>query len=197
MDNIIIFSAPSGSGKTTIINNLLKMFPQLEFAVSATSREPRANETDGVHYYFLSGNEFNEKINKGDFLEWEEVYGNTMYGTLASEIERICRSGKVALFDLDVKGALNVKKKFKNAFLIFVLPPSIEDLKDRLEKRASETPESIEKRLGKAKEEITHATKFDYILLNDDIDEALLEAHGIINDFIEKKLVPNTFRIVD
>jgi guanylate kinase len=197
MDNIIIFSAPSGSGKTTIINNLLKMFPQLEFSVSATNREPRENESDGVNYYFLSQDEFNSKIDSGDFLEWEEVYGSTMYGTLVSEIERICKSGKVALFDLDVNGALKVKKKFKNAFLIFVLPPSIDVLKDRLEKRSSETPESIEKRIGKAKEEILHATKFDYILLNDDIDEALLEAHGIITDFLEHKLVPNTFRIVD
>jgi guanylate kinase len=197
MNNIIIFSAPSGSGKTTIINRLLEMFPQLEFSVSATNREPRTNETHGVNYYFLSQEEFNDKINNNDFLEWEEVYGNTMYGTLKSEIDRICQSGKVALFDIDVKGALNVKKKYKNAFLIFVLPPSIEDLKDRLEKRSSETPESVEKRLGKAREEIMHAPKFDYILLNDDIDEALLEAHGIITDFIEKKLVPNTFMIVD
>lgn len=197
MENIIIFSAPSGSGKTTIINNLLRMFPKLEFSVSATNRDPRTNESDGVNYYFLSRDEFNSKIANGEFMEWEEVYGGAMYGTLFSEIDRICKSGKVALFDLDVNGALNVKRKFKNAFLIFVLPPSIEVLKDRLEKRSSETPEFLEKRLDKAKEEIMHATKFDYILLNDDFDEALIEIHGVIHDFLEKKLVPDTFRIVD
>jgi guanylate kinase len=197
MENIIIFSAPSGSGKTTIINNLLRMFPKLEFSVSATSRNPRKNESDGVNYYFLSQDEFNGKITNGEFLEWEEVYGGTMYGTLLSEIDRICKSGKVAIFDLDVSGALKVKKRFKNAFLIFVLPPSIEILEERLNSRSSETPEHIEKRLDKAKEEIMHATKFDYILLNDDIDEALTEIHDVIHDFLENKLVPNTFRIVD
>ncbi|MDR2287530.1 MAG: guanylate kinase [Prevotellaceae bacterium] len=197
MDNIIIFSAPSGSGKTTIINKLLKKFPKLEFSVSATNRDPRDDESHGIHYYFLSQDEFNSKITNGEFLEWEEVYGGAMYGTLLSEIDRICKSGKVALFDLDVHGALKVKKKFTNAFLIFVLPPSIEDLKERLEKRSSETPEFLEKRLDKAKEEIMHATKFDYILLNDDVDEALVEIHDVIHDFLEHKLVPSTFRIVD
>jgi guanylate kinase len=194
---MIIFSAPSGSGKSTIINNLLKMFPKLEFSVSATSRDPRNGEIDGVNYHFLSQDEFNDKITKDEFLEWEEVYGGTKYGTLLSEIDRISDSGKVALFDLDVKGALNVKKRFKNAFLIFVLPPSLEVLKDRLENRSSETSESIEKRLDKAKDEIVHAPNFDYILLNDDIDEALVEVHGVINEFLENKIVPSTFRIVD
>jgi guanylate kinase len=197
MENIIIFSAPSGSGKTTIINNLLKMFPNLEFSISATSRIPRENEFDGINYYFLSHDEFNDKVSNGEFLEWEEVYGGSKYGTLLSEIDRICKSGKVALFDLDVNGALNVKKKFRNALLIFVLPPSIEELKDRLEKRSSEAPEFLEKRLNKAKEEIQHATKFDYILLNDDIDEAMTEIHDVITNFLENKLVPSTFRIVD
>jgi guanylate kinase len=197
MENIIIFSAPSGSGKTTIINDLLRMFPKLEFSVSATNREPRKGESDGVNYYFLSKEEFSNKIANGEFLEWEEVYGGTMYGTLFSEIDRICKSGRVAMFDLDVNGALNVKKKFKNALLIFVLPPSIEVLKDRLEKRSSETPEFLEKRLNKAKEEITYATKFDYILLNDDFDEALIEIREVIHDFLERNLVPNTFRIID
>jgi guanylate kinase len=197
MDNIIIFSAPSGSGKTTIINNLLKIFPKLEFSVSATNRSPRDNESNGVNYYFLSPEEFKDKISNEEFLEWEEVYGGTMYGTLQSEIKRICQSGRVALFDLDVNGALNVKKKFKTAFLIFVLPPSLDELKYRLEKRSTETPESLEKRLNRAKEEMMHATKFDYILLNDDIDEAMMEIHDVINNFLENKLVPDTFRIVE
>ncbi|MDR1181226.1 MAG: guanylate kinase, partial [Bacteroidales bacterium] len=188
MENIIIFSAPSGSGKTTIINNLLKMFPKLEFSISATNRDPRENEADGIHYYFLSPDEFKDKVINGEFMEWEEVYGGAMYGTFFSEIDRICKAGKVALFDLDVNGALKVKKRFKNALLIFVLPPSIEALKDRLEKRSSETPEFLEKRLNKAKEEIMHATKFDYILLNDDFDEALVEIHGVVDDFLENKL---------
>jgi len=197
MSNIIIFSAPSGSGKSTIINNLLGRFPKLEFSVSATSRNPRENEIDGVNYYFLSQDEFNDKINNSEFLEWEEVYGGTKYGTLLSEVDRICKNGKVALFDLDVQGALNMKKKFKNAFLIFVLPPSIDTLKDRLEKRSTESSEFIEKRLSKAKDEIPHATKFDYILLNDDIDETLAEAQELVNDFLERNIVPNTFRIID
>jgi guanylate kinase len=197
MESIIIFSAPSGSGKTTIINNLLQIFPKLEFSISATNRAPRENESDGINYHFLSSDEFNRKIDNQEFIEWEEVYGGTMYGTLQSEMERICKSGKVALFDLDVNGALKVKKKFKNAFLIFVLPPSMDILRDRLEKRASETPELLEKRLNKAKEEMMHATKFDYILLNDDIDEAMIEIQDIINNFLENKLVPGTFRIVD
>jgi guanylate kinase len=197
MENIIIFSAPSGSGKTTIINNLLEMFPKLEFSISATDRDPRENESDGINYYFLSQNEFKNKVINGEFLEWEEVYGGTMYGTLLSEIDRICKAGKVALFDLDVNGALKIKKRFKNALLIFILPPSLEALKERLEKRSSEAPEFLEKRLNRAKEEIMHATKFDYILLNDDFDEALIEIHGVVDNFLENKLVPNTFRIVD
>ncbi|MDR1895623.1 MAG: guanylate kinase [Prevotellaceae bacterium] len=197
MSNIIVISAPSGSGKTTVINHLLEVFNNLEFSISATSRTPRENEKDGLSYHFLSYEDFQKKILNGEFIEWEEVYDGSMYGTLTSEVERICQSGKVALFDLDVYGALNIKKKFKNAFLIFILPPSIEDLKERLERRASETSEAIDKRLSKAKEEMLHALKFDYILLNDDINETLLEAERIIDDFLERKIVPDTFRIVD
>lgn len=197
MSNIIVFSAPSGTGKTTIINQLLKDFPNLDFSVSATSRPARENEVDGVNYHFLTKDEFKRKIENDDFVEWEEVYGGTMYGTLASEVSRICGTGKVAVFDIDVYGALNIKKKFKNAFLIFVAPPSLETLKERLENRSSETPESIEKRLNKAEEELSHAKKFDYILLNDDIEEALIEAKNVITDFLDNKIVPGTFRIVD
>jgi len=197
MGNIIVFSAPSGSGKTTIINRLLEIFPELKFSVSATSRNPRGNEKNGENYYFLSEDEFNKKIENNEFIEWEEVYGGTKYGTLTSEVNRITNKGKVAVFDIDVYGALNLKKKYKDAFLIFIAPPSLDELKERLEKRSTDAPDVIAKRLEKAKEEMSQATAFDYILLNDDIEDALLEAQNIISDFLHKKIVPSTFRIVD
>lgn len=196
MSNIIVFSAPSGTGKTTIVDHLLKRFDKLEFSVSATSRAPRKSEQHGINYYFLSNDEFQSAIDKGEFIEWEEVYGGTKYGTLTSEVERITKTNKVALFDLDVQGALSLKKKFKNALLIFILPPSLDILRERLKKRLTETDDSIEQRLDKAREEIPYAPQFDYILLNDDMEEALTEVEYIIEDFLEKKLVPNTFSIV-
>jgi guanylate kinase len=196
MSNIIVFSAPSGTGKTTIVDHLLKKFDRLEFSVSATSRAPRKNEQNGTSYYFLSSDEFQSAIDNGEFIEWEEVYGGTRYGTLISEVDRITKTDKVALFDLDVQGALTLKNKFKNALLIFILPPSLDILRERLNKRLTDSDKSIEQRLDKAKEEIPYATQFDYILLNDDIDEALVEVEYIIEDFLEKKLVPNTFSVV-
>ncbi|MDR0559227.1 MAG: guanylate kinase [Prevotellaceae bacterium] len=197
MNNIIVISAPSGTGKTTIINHLLDKFKELEFSVSATSRAPRPNEINGKHYYFISQEEFKKRVEQNEFIEWEEVYDGTMYGTPASEVSRICGLKKVALLDLDVFGALNFKSKFKNAFLIFVLPPSLEVLRERLEKRGSESPEAIDRRIEKAKEELTHALQFDYMLLNDELDEAQCEIEHTVSNFLHNKIVPDTFRIVE
>ncbi|MDR2423661.1 MAG: guanylate kinase [Prevotellaceae bacterium] len=195
MNSIIVISAPSGSGKTTVINHLLNKFDRLEFSVSATSRLPRSGEKNGEHYYFLTPDEFKTRIDKGDFIEWEEVYSGCMYGTLTSEVDRIAAAGKVALFDVDVAGALNFKARYKNAFLIFVVPPTLEVLKERLERRASETQFIVNERLKKAKHELSHAKTFDYMLLNDDLDEALCEIEGVVGDFLNNKIVPDTFRI--
>ena len=195
MNSIIVISAPSGSGKTTVINHLLKKFVNLEFSVSATSRTPRQGENEGEHYYFLSPEEFRARVERGDFIEWEEVYQGCMYGTLASEVDRIAAAGKVALFDVDVAGAMKFKERYKNAFLIFVLPPTLEVLKERLERRKSETQYIVNERLRKAEHELSHATKFDYMLLNDELDEALCEIDHVVGNFLDNKIVPSTFRI--
>lgn len=183
---IIIFSAPSGAGKTTIIRHLLKKKElRLEFSVSATSRPPRNGETHGEQYYFLSAEEFKQKIAENAFLEWEEVYNNQYYGTLRSEVERIWNKGNNIIFDIDVVGGLNVKKTFNDKTLaVFVQPPSIEDLKKRIRKRSSEDATSIKKRLSKATYELSFADQFDYILVNDSLDQTLLEAEKIVTDFI-------------
>jgi guanylate kinase len=183
---IIIFSAPSGAGKTTIIRHLLKKKElRLEFSVSATSRPPRNGETHGEQYYFLSAEEFKQKIAENAFLEWEEVYNNQYYGTLRSEVERIWNKGNNIIFDIDVVGGLNVKKTFNDKTLaVFVQPPSIEDLKKRIRKRSSEDATSLKKRLSKATYELSFADQFDYILVNDSLDQTLLEAEKIVTDFI-------------
>lgn len=182
---LIIFSAPSGSGKTTLVHHLLsKPELKLAFSVSATSREKRPNETHGKDYYFLSAEEFKTRISKDDFLEWEEVYTNQFYGTLKSEIDRIHAEGKHVMFDVDVVGGVNIKKQFAdNALAVFVKPPSIEELENRLRNRSTESEESLQKRVGKAAEEMEYANQFDVVLINDDLETAKAEAERLVFEF--------------
>lgn len=183
---LIIFSAPSGAGKTTIVHHLLKTIPNLEFSISACSRSMRNGEQNGVDYYFLSVAEFKQKIAMDEFIEWEEVYTDNFHGTLASEVQRIWNNKRHAIFDVDVDGGLNLKKKFgKKALAVFVMPPSIQSLEQRLNQRDTETPESIARRIGKAGKELKLADNFDRIILNDDLPKALAEAEKIVQEFIE------------
>lgn len=182
---LIIFSAPSGAGKTTIVRHLLKQNLNLEFSVSATSRAKRHTETHGKDYYFLSEEEFRSKIDNNEFLEWEEVYHGTFYGTLKSEVERIRESGKNVLFDIDVVGGCNIKKYYgHDALAVFVQPPSIEELRARLVSRSTDTQYVIEKRLQKAEYELSFANQFDCIIVNDQLEKALEEAEKCIYEFI-------------
>jgi len=183
---LVIFSAPSGAGKTTIVQHLLKVFPDLEFSISACSRDIRTGETYGVDYYFLTIEEFKEKIAKEEFVEWEEVYTDNFYGTLKSEIERIWRKGNHIIFDMDVVGGLNLKKQFGDqALAIFVMPPSIQHLESRLKMRETETPESIARRIGKAEKEIATADQFDKIIYNDQLEHAFEQAENIVGEFLK------------
>ena len=185
MGKLIVISAPSGAGKTSIINFLLKEIEQLSFSVSACSRPKRENEEEGKDYHFLGIEGFKSKISEDAFLEWEEVYENQYYGTLRSELKRIWKKEKVAIFDLDVVGGLNLKKKYPSESLaIFIMPPSIKVLEDRLEKRGSESKDSFQKRVTKAKEEIERSTRFDKVILNDNFDLACKQAKGLIQRFI-------------
>ena len=183
----IIFSAPSGAGKTTIVHHLLTKNLNLEFSVSACSRPRRGIEVDGVDYYFLSVEEFKNKISNEEFLEWEEVYKDNFYGTLRSEINRIWGMGKHVIFDVDVVGGLNLKHIFGDqALAIFVKAPSLKHLEDRLKLRETETPESIERRMGKAVIEMEYAKDFDYVLLNENLETAFAEAEKVVSAFIHK-----------
>lgn len=182
----IIFSAPSGAGKTTIVRHLLNIPSlKLSFSVSATSRPIRGKEENGKDYYFLSASDFMKRVKSGDFLEWEEVYTDQYYGTLKSEIHRIWESGYNVIFDVDVVGGLNLKKIFgNNALAIFVQPPSIEVLNFRLRNRSTETPEKIAMRIEKAAQEMKFANQFDYILINDKLEEALQQAEAKVSEFV-------------
>ncbi|MBT8303104.1 MAG: guanylate kinase [Bacteroidia bacterium] len=186
---LIVFSAPSGSGKTTIVRHLLKQESlNLEFSISATSREQRGDEKDGVDYYFLSSKEFKNKIKHEEFLEWEEVYRDNFYGTLKTEVERIWAKGKHVIFDIDVSGGLRIKRKFPEETLaIFVKPPSIDELKIRLKKRKTESDDKINMRVAKASAELATAPLFDEIILNENLDDALKEAEDMVGDFINDK----------
>ena len=186
MGKLIVISAPSGAGKTSIVHFLLKNLEELSFSVSACSRVKRKNEVDGVDYHFLSVEEFQKKIKKGDFLEWEEVYKNQYYGTLKSEVERIWQKRKTVTFDVDVVGGLNIKKQYPSECLsIFIMPPSLVVLEERLQKRGSETSESIEKRIAKAKGEIARSGEFDKVILNDNFDIACEGVMQVIRNFIK------------
>ena len=185
MGKLLIFSAPSGSGKTTIVRSLLEQFSNLEFSISATSRAPRGAEKNGVDYYFLTAEEFAEAVAANKFVEWEEVYKGTCYGTLRSEMERIWTKGNVILFDVDVMGGIRLKEIFgEDAMSIFVMPPSIEELRRRLEGRGTDAPEVIEKRIAKASFELTKAPEFDRQVINDDLEVAVSQVAEIVKNFI-------------
>jgi guanylate kinase len=186
MGKLVIFSAPSGSGKTTIVRELLKRFPRFEFSISATSRAPRGVEQHGVDYYFLSNDEFRAHVERNEFVEWEEVYQGTCYGTLRSEMERIWSNGNIIIFDVDVLGGINLKRIFgDDACSIFIMPPSVEELERRLRGRGTDSEEVILKRIGKAEFELSKAPEFDYTVVNDDLQEAIEQTASIIENFLK------------
>lgn len=182
---VIIFSAPSGSGKSTIINFLMQHEPSLQFSISATSRPPRGQERDGVDYYFFTPEEFRQGIAEGRFVEYEEVYPDRFYGTLKSEVARIHAAGCHAIFDIDVKGAMNLKHIYATqALSVFIEPPSLETLQQRLEQRGTETPQSIATRLARARFELSYASRFDCVIVNDELATAQTEALAVVSHFL-------------
>jgi guanylate kinase len=184
---LVIISAPSGAGKTTIVKHLLNSGLNLLFSVSATTRPLRGNETDGEDYFFLTVEEFKRKIENNEFVEWEEVYKDLFYGTLKSELERIWATGNNVLFDVDVKGAISLKNKFKtSAIAIFIMPPSVKELENRLVKRATDTPDKIRMRIEKANEELKLVDQFDTFIVNHQLDRAKVEALKIVTSFLER-----------
>lgn len=190
MDNrkAVIFSAPSGSGKSTIVSHILKLHPELKFSVSAASRAPRGDEKNGVAYWFISADEFRKRIADNEFVEYEEVYPGSFYGTLKSEVERIWDNGDAIIFDVDVKGGVNLKKYFGDrALSVFIQAPSVEVLRQRLVSRATDSPDAIERRVAKAAEEMTYADKFDHIIVNDDLQKAYADAEKLVSDFLSQE----------
>lgn len=182
----IVISAPSGAGKSTIVGALLAKFPQLAFSISACSRPPRGQEQNGVHYYFLQPEQFKQKIEEGAFFEWEEVYTGMYYGTLQAELERIWSAGKVVVFDVDVIGGIKIKQKLQDAALsIFIQPPSIAILEERLRKRQTDSEEKIQLRIAKAAEEISHSSAFDHVVVNDNLTVTIEQIEQLILAFIE------------
>ena len=189
-EKLILFCGPSGSGKTSIVQHLLSKFTQLSFSVSATTRARRANETDGKDYYFFSVETFKEKIINNEFIEWEEVYANGFYGTLESEIKRISEMDKAVIFDVDVEGGLNIKKAYPNKVLdVFVMPPGIEELKKRLEARATETPQTLQARIEKAGKELEYKNQFSTVIINSVFEEAAKKAEALVEAFLKKSEV--------
>ncbi|MDI1235811.1 MAG: guanylate kinase [bacterium] len=185
MNKVIIFSAPSGSGKTTVVNHLLKTIPELGFSISATTRKPRENELNGREYHFLELEDFESKIERNEFLEHEEVYSGIFYGTLNSEIERLWKEGKTVVFDVDVVGGLNIKKKFgSQALSVFLRPPSIDILMERLRKRSTEVEHQLQMRIEKAQFELQFEKQYDMVLINDKLEDTLQKAEEIVRNFI-------------
>ena len=185
MNKVLIFSAPSGSGKSTIVNHILGLHPEIEFSVSATSRAPRGEEKDGVEYFFYSADIFRLLVRDDKFVEYEEVYPDRFYGTLKAEVNRIWARGHVIIFDVDVKGGVNLKKYFGDqALSVFIQAPSVEVLRQRLIGRGTDSAEDIEKRVAKAAEEMTYAPQFDKVLINDDLATALAEADAMVDTFL-------------
>ena len=186
-NKVVIFSAPSGSGKSTIVNHILSLHPEMEFSVSATSRPPRGSEKNGVEYWFLEAEEFRRRIAEDAFVEYEQVYADRYYGTLKSEVRRIWDAGHVIIFDVDVKGGVNLKKYFGDAALsVFIKAPSVEVLRQRLIGRGTDSAEAIAERVAKAEEEMTYEDKFDYVLVNDDLDAAYADAERVVDDFLSR-----------
>ncbi len=186
---LIIFSAPSGSGKSTLVNYLMEQHPELQlaFSISCTSRAPRGKEKNGVEYFFLSPEEFKKKIANDEFLEYEEVYEDRFYGTLKSQVEVQSQAGQNVVFDVDVKGGVNIKKHYgSRALSVFIQPPSVEELRNRLVGRATDAPEVIEQRLNKAEYELSFADKFDRIVINDDLEKAKVDVYNVIKQFLDK-----------
>ena len=182
---MIVITAPSGAGKTSISRHLMNVFPQLSFSISAATRPPRSNEKNGVDYYFISVKEFQQKILNEEFVEWEMVYEGKYYGTLKSELKRMWNNEKIPVLDIDVQGAIHVQKEYPvNSLFIFIKPPSIEELKKRLESRGSENPESLQARIGKAAYELSFANQFSHVIENKDFEIACKEAEQVVKDFI-------------
>ncbi len=185
---VLIISAPSGAGKSTLVSHLLEAGLPLMFSVSATSRKPRGNEVDGREYYFITAAEFRRRVRRGEFVEWQEVYRDHYYGTLRKEIERIYSEGKIPLFDVDVMGGINLKKIFgEDALSVFVMPPSVEELRKRLIRRGTDSPDKIEMRVEKAASEILLADRFDLVIINDRLEEACAEIMKIVTEFIGER----------
>jgi guanylate kinase len=186
MGKLVIFSAPSGSGKTTIVKELLKRFDCFEFSISATSRQPRGQEQNGIDYHFMTNEEFKSRVERGEFVEWEEVYAGTCYGTLKSEMERIWAKGNVIIFDVDVMGGINLKRLFgEDACSVFIMPPSVEELERRLRGRGTDAEEVIMKRIAKAEFELSKASEFDYTVVNDVLEDAVEQTVAIISQFLK------------
>ncbi len=187
-NKLIIVTAPSGAGKTTIVHHLINTFPELEFSISATNRPKREKETDGIDYYFISSEDFKNKIAHKEFLEYEEVYTGRFYGTLKSELERLWQQDKCIIFDVEVKGAVNIQKAYPAVSLsIFIMPPSKEILLERLRQRNTETPQTLNQRMERAEEELTYAPRFNATIVNDNLQDALIKSENLVRDFLIKK----------